>query len=398
MDFIIRGGQALKGYPQFNRVIESDGVCRVPQGRIARQHRMSVGTISGDSTMRVKWMSGGTIGYIEESFIAKINPGTTFLFSGKLVELVQTKDMTAYVKKSKKKRGMVPRWNGGRFPMSSQLAESVIACLNLWQKGQLETPEIKAIDHFLTIQATWSSLPLPGDFLIEQVNSREGSSSFFYPFAGRLVHEGLGILIAWRLSQRLPVTLTISASDYGFELFGQEKLELDETLVAEIFSEENLLEHLLISLNSTEAAKRQFRDIARIAGLVFQGYPGSGKSTRQVQASSGLIYDVLKNYDSDNLLLDQANREVLEAQMEFRRMQSTLKSIGERRIMLKQPKRLTPLSFPLWADRLQSQTVSSESWRTRVEKMLNSLETAAEDTLQTDAGANKKSGKRTVNS
>lgn len=382
LDFIIRGGQALKGYEQFNRVVEADGFCRVPQGRIARQHRMSIGTISGDSTMRVKWMSGGTIGYIEESFISKINPGSTFLFSGRLVELVQTKDMTVYVKKSARKRGMVPRWNGGRFPMSSQLAKSVMHCLESWQQGQLDTPEIAAIDHLLTVQSSWSALPLPGDFLVEQVRSREGCSSFFYPFAGRLVHEGLGILIAWRLSQRLPVTLTISASDYGFELFGQDRIDLDENLIAEIFSVNNLLEDLLTSLNSTEAAKRQFRDIARIAGLVFQGYPGSGKSTRQVQASSGLIYDVLKNYDDNNLLLDQANREVLESQMEFQRMRDTLLSIAKRRIIVQQPKRLTPLSFPLWADRLQSQTVSSESWKTRVEKMLTSLESAAADTLQ----------------
>ena len=382
LDFIIRGGQALKGYEQFNRVIEADGFCRVPQGRIARQHRMSIGTISGDSTMRVKWMSGGTIGYIEESFIAKINPGSTFLFSGRLVELVQTKDMTVYVKKSNKKRGMVPRWNGGRFPMSSQLANSVIECFDLWQQRKLDTPEIAAIDHLLTVQTSWSALPLPGDFLVEQVRSREGCSSFFYPFAGRLVHEGLGILIAWRLSQRLPVTLTISASDYGFELFGQDHIDLDQTLITEIFSVDNLLEDLLTSLNSTEAAKRQFRDIARIAGLVFQGYPGSGKSTRQIQASSGLIYDVLKNYDDDNLLLDQANREVLESQMEFQRMRDTLLSIANRQIILQQPERLTPLSFPLWADRLQSQTVSSESWKTRVEKMLTSLESAAIVTLQ----------------
>lgn len=385
IDFVVRGGQALKGYPQFNRVVESDGTCRVPQGRIARQHRMSIGTISGDTTMRVKWMSGGTIGYIEESFVAKIKPGTTFLFSGRLVELVQTKDMTAFVKKSTKKRGMVPRWQGGRFPMSSQLAESVLESFALWKTGNLDTPEIDAIDHLLKVQSAWSALPQNGDFLVEQISSREGHSHFFYPFAGRLVHEGLGILIAWRLSQRFPVTLTISPSDYGFELFGSDTIELTESLVRDIFSVDNLLDDLLASLNSTEAAKRQFRDIARIAGLVFQGYPGSGKSTRQVQASSGLIYDVLKNYDSNNLLLDQANREVLEAQMEFQRMRDTLHSIKQCKINLQRPGRLTPLAFPLWADRLQSQTVSSESWRQRVEKMLATLESAAIETLDKSA-------------
>lgn len=396
LDFITRGGQALKGYPQFNRVVESNGFCRVPQGRIARQHRMSIGTISSDNMMRVKWMSGGTIGHIEESFIAKIKPGSTFLFSGRLVELVQTKDMTVFVKKSNKKRGMVPRWQGGRFPMSCQLADSVLESFALWKTGDLETPEIEAIDHLLKVQTAWSVLPQKGDFLVEKIISREGCSHFFYPFAGRLVHEGLGILIAWRLSQRIPVTLTISASDYGFELFGSDNIDVNESLLLELFNPANLLDDLLASLNSTEAAKRQFRDIARIAGLVFQGYPGSGKSTRQIQASSGLIYDVLKNYDRENLLLDQANREVLESQMEFKRMQETLKSITNCEIKLRQPQRLTPLAFPLWADRLQSQTVSSENWRQRVEKMLNSLESAAVETLHKPNNKRKKRHKQHV--
>jgi len=385
LDFIIRGGQALKGYPQFNRVVNNNGVCKVPQGRIARQHRMSIGTIGGDGMMVVKWMSGGTLGQIEESFVSRIKNGSTFLFSGRLVELIQVKEMTAYVKKSTKKRGMVPRWQGGRFPMSSQLAESVLESFGLWQKGELDTPEIHCIDHLLQLQNKWSVLPQLEDFLIEQVNLRDGFSSYFYPFAGRLVHEGLGILIAWRISQMQETTLTISASDYGFELHGSDVLELDDRKIKSLFSPDNLLDDLLQSLNSSEAAKRQFRDIARIAGLVFQGYPGSGKSTRQIQASSGLIYEVLKNHDEGNLLLDQANREVLESQMEFRRMHQCLSALSSKRLLLKQPARLTPLAFPLWADRLQSQTVSSESWRTRVEKMLKTLESAASETLQEPA-------------
>jgi len=385
MDFIIRGGQALKGYPQFNRVVEFNNLCRVPQGRIARQHRMSIGTISGDTTMQVKWLSGGRLGHIEESFIARINPGSTFLFSGKLVELIQVKDMTAFVKRSKKKRGAVPRWQGGRFPMSSELAAAVLDTFALWQKKQLKTPELDAIDHLLKLQTAWSILPTQEDLLVETIKMRDGFSIFFFPFAGRLVNEGLGILVAWRLSRLQPATLTISSTDYGFELLGSEKIDLTEALIRELLSTENLLQDLLLSLNTSEAAKRQFRDIARIAGLVFQGYPGSGKSTRQIQASSGLIFDVLKNHDADNLLLEQANREVLEAQMEFQRMHASLTSLSQKRIVINNIDRLTPLAFPLWADRLQGATVSSESWRARVEKMLATLDTAARKTLDNKA-------------
>jgi len=324
MDFIIRGGQALKGYPQFNRVIEFNNICRVPQGRIARQHRMSIGTISSDTTMQVKWLSGGRLGHIEESFIARINPGSTFLFSGKLVELIQVKDMTAFVKRSKKKRGAVPRWQGGRFPMSSELAAAVLDTFALWQKKKLKTPELDAIDHLLQLQTAWSDLPTQQELLVESIRMRDGFSIFFFPFAGRLVHEGLGILVAWRLARLQPSTLTISSTDYGFELLGSDVIELNESLIRDLLSTENLLEDLLSSLNTSEAAKRQFRDIARIAGLVFQGYPGSGKSTRQIQASSGLIFDVLKNHDADNLLLEQANREVL--QLCLKNASSSIKS------------------------------------------------------------------------
>ena len=381
LDFIVRGGQALKGYAQYSRVVENDGMYRVLPGRVARQHRMSIGTIGGDTTMQVRWMSGGRIGHIEESFISRLKKGQTFLFSGRLVELVQVRDMTAYVRKSTKKRGQVPRWQGGRFPLSNKLANAVLETLELWQQQALDTPELQAIDELLQLQVAWSQLPRRSQLLVEQVKLREGHSLFFYPFAGRLVNEGLAMLVAWRLGQQRSITFTLSANDYGFELLSRDPVVLSEAELRAVLATDNLLEDLLTSLNTSEAAQRQFRDIARIAGLVFQGYPGSGKSTRQIQASSSLIYQVLSDYDADNLLLDQANREVLEAQMEYQRMHDCLSSLQQRDIVLLPVERLTPLSFPLWADRLQSQTMSSENWRTRVEKMLSRLEKAAADTL-----------------
>lgn len=381
LDFVTSGGQALHAYEDFQRVVKGvDNLHRVPSARIARRHRMSIGTIGGDTTMQVRWLSGGKLGMIEESFISRVDKGSPFLFAGRLLELVTVKDMTAYVRQSKRRTRNVPRWQGGRIPLSARLSERVLTLLEQWQQAPKEVPEFAAVDKLLSLQANWSVLPGRNQFLIEVVKLREGYSHYFYPFGGRLVNEGLATLIAWRVSQLQPITFSLSADDYGFELLSRDQVELDEQTVRDLFSTELLVEHLLHCINDSEIAKRQFRDIARIAGLVFQGYPGSGKSTRQIQASSSLIYDVLADYDSDNLLLDQARREILEQQLDVVRMKDTLEEIARKRVVIRQPERLTPLAFPLWADRLQTQIVSSENWKQRVERMLQRLEKAANKT------------------
>ena len=142
-------------------------------------------------------------------------------------------------------------------------------------------------------------------------------------------------------------------------------------------SPDNLVDDLLACLNAAELSKRAFRDIARIAGLVFPGYPGAHKSARQVQASSGLVFDVLTRYDADNLLLGQARREVLERELEFNRVHGALVRIAQQSLCIAQPPRLTPLGFPLWVERVASQ-VTNESWRDRVERMTVQLEKAAD--------------------
>lgn len=377
LDFVTRGGQALQGYPQYRRVVEEGGRYRVTDRRIGSRHRMSIGTITSDTAMQVRWIAGGRLGTIEEAFVSKLEKGDRFLFAGRLVELVQVRDMTAYVRRAKSGKRAVPRWQGGRMPLSSELADSVLEVFALARAGSLAAPEMTAVAEILELQAAWSHVPGPGDFLVERVKTREGYSLFCYPFAGRLVNEGLATLVAWRLGEAQPMTFTLSANDYGLELLSRDRLEIDDDLIRSAFSPECLLEDLFACLNTSEIAKRQFRDIARIAGLVFQGYPGRAKPTRHLQASSGLIFDVLKRYDSGNLLLEQARREVLDNQLEVARMRETLSALAGRLLVLERPERLTPLAFPLWAERLQSQIMSSESWRDRVTKMAARLERAA---------------------
>ncbi|MEM6998992.1 MAG: ligase-associated DNA damage response DEXH box helicase [Pseudomonadota bacterium] len=373
LDFITRGGEALQHYPQYQKVVNKNGLHQIENKRIAQHHRMSIGTITSDTSMQVKYLKGGRLGSIEESFIAKLNPGDAFLFNGKVLSLVQVKDMTAYVKVAKNKTRIVPRWQGGRLPLSTELAVSVREMLDP-KINVDETHELEKISELLSIQRQWSALPEPNQLLIETIKTREGYHLYCYPFAGRLAHEGLAALIAWRYSKLVSATCTTSTNDYGLELLSNKPIPADEKTLLALLSPENVTADLLNGINESEMSRRQFRDIARISGLVFQGFPGSGKSTRQIQASSGLIYDVLQKYDSNNKLLSQSLHEVLEHQIEQHRLLECLHQIQEQTLELRHPERLTPFAFPIWAERLRAQIISSEKWQERVKRMAEQLE------------------------
>ncbi|HEY2574483.1 MAG TPA: helicase-related protein, partial [Verrucomicrobiaceae bacterium] len=376
LDFITKGGRALGAYPQFQRVRLEGGRFFVPDPLVAKFHRMSVGTITSDATMLVKLRSGGNLGSIEEGFIARLRPGDGFFFAGRALELVRTHDMTAVVRPAKKVSRRIPQWLGGKMPLSSQLALAVRRKLAQARRGDFSGPEMQAVAPVMRLQAAWSFIPDPDELLIEHTVSREGFHYFVYPFAGRLAHEGLAALVGHRLGRSAPRTFGLTMNDYGFALSTTVPLELDETHWRRVLSPERLLEDLLDCLNATELARRQFREIARVAGLVFQGYPGTRKSMRQLQASSGLFFDVFARYDPDNLLLQQARREVLERQLEVRRLRLALETAQASRFVLRETKHLTPLAFPLWAMWLQGE-VTSESWSGRVKRMVSELEAAA---------------------
>lgn len=373
MDFVIRGGNALRAYPQYSRVVQQGEMFSVPDLFIGRMHRMSVGTITSDSAMAVRVVRGAMLGTIEESFIGRLKPGDKFAFAGFTLELVRIRDMTAFVRKVKKLSGIVPQWMGGRMPLSSQLAVVVRRKLAEARRGTFIGVEMQAVAPVLKIQNLWSHLPEPDELLIERLEMRDGVHHFVYPFAGRLVHEGLAALVAHRVAQLFPASLAVTLNDYGFGLLSGSALSLSDGQWRRVFSGENLLEDLLACLNSAELARRQFREIARIAGLVFQGYPGQGKSTRQLQSSSGLFYDVFARYDSENLLLKQARREVLERQLEINRLKNSLATVQTMKIVTREIPRLTPLAFPLWASFTQA-NVTSEKWGERVRRMALQLE------------------------
>lgn len=379
--FIRHGGHSLTAYPDYRRVEPDEkGIWRVPDARLARRHRMSIGTIVSDASINVKYWKkgggGGSLGSVEEGFIARLKPGDGFLFGGRLLELVRVENMTAYVKRATGKKAAVPRWNGGRMPLSSELAAAVVNKFDAAARGEFNSPEMRAIRPLLEVQQQWSALPQEKTLLAEVMKSREGWHLFLYPFAGRHVHLGLASLLAWRLSRHAPLTFSIAVNDYGFELLSATEVDWPARLQAELFSEEHLLDDIMASLNAGELALRRFREIARIAGLVFSGYPGAPKSNRQLQASSGLFFEVFKQYDADNLLLSQAQEEVLRQELDVTRLEHSLQRINQCTLDVHLIKRATPLAFPLLVERMR-ESLSSEKLADRIARMVRDLEKAA---------------------
>ncbi|EJM15680.1 DEXH box helicase, DNA ligase-associated [Pseudomonas sp. GM21] len=379
--FVRHGGLSLTAYPDYRRVEPDEhGVWRVPDARLARRHRMSIGTIVSDASIQLKfWSKGGggkQLGSVEEGFIARLKPGDGFLFAGRLLELVRVENMTAYVKRSAAKKAAVPRWNGGRMPLSNELAQAVIEQFSAAARGEFIGLEMQALRPLLEVQQRWSGLPTSYSLLAEALKSREGWHLFLYPFAGRQVHLGLASLLAWRVSQLQTVTFSIAVNDYGLELLSATRVDWSQILNGEFLSPNHLLEDVLASLNAGELALRRFREIARIAGLVFAGYPGAPKSTRQVQASSGLFFEVFKQYDAGNLLLAQAGEEVLRNELDIHRLEQTLERVTRLKMDLHQIKRPTPLAFPLWVERMR-ESMSSEKLADRIRRMVSDLEKSA---------------------
>ena len=376
LDFITYGGEALKAYPDYARVSRVNNKYVVESKMIARRHRASIGTIVGDAEIAVQYLKGPRLGSVEESFIARLNPGDKFFFGGKALEFVRVRDMKAWVRRAASVKGAIPRWMGSRLPMSGELSALLRERLGEAAAGVFRGPEMEAMRAIMKVQAAWSHIPRPDELLIESVKTREGFHLYVFPFEGRLVHEGLAALFAYRIAQLRPITFTMSSNDYGFELLSNEAAPLEAALQQGLLSTDNLLHDINASLNAAEMAKRQFREIARVSGLIFPGFPRSGKTARQLQASSSLFYDVFKRYDPENQLLTQAHREVLEKQLESSRLGRTLTRLNDSRVVITKPERTPPLAFPLLVDRTRNK-VSSETLLDRIKRMQLTLERAA---------------------
>jgi ATP-dependent Lhr-like helicase len=370
---LTEGGKALQQYDEYKKVEIENGVYQIKSRRIAMRHRMHIGTIVSDAMLKVKFMGGGYVGVIEEYFISRLDPGDVFTLAGKNLELVMIKDMSVLVRKSNSKKSIVPSWMGGRMSLTANLGHILRQTFNKVLVDEKEI-ELKSLHSLFQLQQDLSHIPRANELLIEQIEGKDGYHLLVYPFEGRQVHEAMSAILAYRISQLTPITFSISMSDYGFELLSDQPIPVDDSNAHELFTTENLLIDIQRSMNSTEMARRKFRDIAVIGGLIFQGMPGEQKKARHLQSSASLLFKVFEEYDPKNILLRQAYHEVLVQQMDEQRLRNALDRISHSKIVVTFPKHITPLSFPIVVDGLSRINLSSEKLEDRVKKMQALLE------------------------
>jgi ATP-dependent Lhr-like helicase len=368
LNFITTGGDSLQAYDEYRKVVIRDGVYKVENRHIAMRHRLSIGTIVSDSSLHVKFVSGKYLGTIEEYFIARMNPGDVFWFAGRNLELVRIKEMEVQVRKTNRKSGAVPSWQGGRMPLSSQLSEMIRLKIDEVVEGRDEDKELQFLRPLFRLQQQRSVLPGKGDFLIEYLKSTEGFHVLMYPFEGRFVHEGIAALVAYRIGQIKPITFSIAMNDYGFELLSDQPIPIEEAVETDVLGTDNLITDIQSSINSIEMARRKFRDIAAISGLVFKGYPGKPVKDKHLQSSSQLFFSVFNDYEAHNLLLRQAYEEVMDFQLEEARLRRSLERIAGQKIVITYPEKPTPFAFPIMVDRLREK-LTTEKLEDRIKRM-----------------------------
>jgi ATP-dependent Lhr-like helicase len=372
LDVLEHGGRCLGAYPRYRKLVPDGDLYRVVDKAIARLHRFNIGTITADRSVSVRFVRGAVIGHVEEAFIGRLKPGDVFFFAGRQLEFVRLREMTAQVKATTKKSSTVPAWAGGQMALSDLLSQHLRAEVDRCARGELDTPELQALEPLLRRQADLSRLPREGEFLVELSRSREGSHLFAFPFEGRFVHEGIGFLWAWRLARHRPSTITVSVNDYGFELLAPKGYPFDELLELQgddLLDHAHLAADLEQAVNLSELCRRRFRAIAQVSGLITQAMPGQAKTGGQLQISAALLFDVFQKHEPDHLLLEQARREVMEEQLELPRLQAALERLAASRWLLEHTPRPGPLAFPLLVERLNNR-MSNESVLERVQRLI----------------------------
>ena len=376
LNFLVKGSQSLEHYDEYKKVnILEDGTLKVLNKGIAMRHRLSMGTIVSDANLKIRYQKGGYLGTVEEWFVAKLKPGDVFTFSGRNLELIRMHNMEVIVRKSKSKKSRIPAWMGGRMSFSTHLSDLLKQAL--FEERNLDTPEFKALAPVFYQQQRESILPKPHEFLIERFQTKEGFHTVFYPFEGYAIHEAMASLMAYRISLLSPITFSMSFNDYGFELLSDQPFAKEDFLDNNLLTLDHLHEDLEKSINVSEMARRRFRDIAVISGLVFQGFPNKPIKAKHLQSGSQLFYDVFKDYEPDNLLYQQALEETFDHGMEHGRMTQVFENIASQEIVWRDCSQPTPFSFPLITDRIRSK-LSSESVEDRIKKMYLQLEKAGQ--------------------
>jgi ATP-dependent Lhr-like helicase len=374
LNFLVLGSQSLQSYDEYKKIaVLDDGLLKVTNRGVAMRHRFQIGTIVGDANLAVRYQKGGYIGSIEEWFISKLKPGDVFTFAGRNLEFIRIREMQVLVKKSSRKTAKVPSWMGGRLTLSAQMSELLRRELySASLPDEEKSAEIRFLAPLFERQQWESLVPGPDEFLIETFHTRDGYHHIFYPFEGRFVHEAMASLLSYRISLLAPITFSLAYNDYGFELLSDQKVDMQMVLDNDLFTAEYLMDDLKKSLNSTEMARRKFRDIAVISGLVFSGYPRKGIKMKHLQSNSQLLFEVFRDYEPDHLLYQQAFRETFEHQLEEGRLRLALERIASQQIVWMPCENPTPFSFPIITDRLREK-LSSEKLADRIQRMTRIL-------------------------
>ena len=371
LNFLVMGSQSLQSYDEYKKVeVEEDGKFKVNNRGVAMRHRFQIGTIVGDANLTVRYQKGGYIGTIEEFFISKLSRGDVFTFAGRNLEFIRIKGMQVHVRNSKKKTNRISSWMGSRMTLSAQMSELLRQELySSYKDKKDQSPEIRSLAHIFERQRRESIVPKPNEFLIETFKTRDGHHHIFYPFEGRFVHEAMGSVLGYRISLLSPITFSLAFNDYGFELLSDKPIDMQQVLDNDLFTTDYLLDDLQKSLNATEMARRKFRDVAIISGMVFTGYPNKGIKMKHLQSNSQLLFEVFRDYEPENLLFQQAFTETFQHQLEEGRLRLSLERIATQEIVWKQCEKATPFSFPLITDRVSREKLSSEKWEDRVRRM-----------------------------
>ncbi len=358
IDFVATGGYALKTYDRYARLRrEKDGSYRLAHPRLATRYRMNVGTIVEAPMLKVRLtrpkkskrpLSGGRVlGEMEEYFLTALAPGDTFVFAGETLRLEAVRDTEALVSRAYHADPKVPSYQGGKFPISTHLAERVRAMLSDPKSWRDLPPQVA---QWLAMQRDFSALPKKDTLLVESFARGARFYMTAYPFEGRLAHQTLGMLLTRRMERMGARPMGFVANDYGLAVWGlrdiglmveQEKLTLES-----LFAQDMLGDDLEAWLDESALMKRTFRDCAMISGLIEKNMPGHEKTGRQVTFSADLIFDVLRSHEPDHILLQAARADAATGLLDIGRLGAMLARI-DGKLMLRRLSHISPLAVPL---------------------------------------------------
>lgn len=370
MHFLIHGGSSLSAYPYYHRLKEFKGRFLIHDKKMIQQHMMNIGTITSDPSIKIQYLRGGTLGSVEESFVGRLKKGDHFVFAGKTLEYVMMKDLTVMVRQAPHKSAVTAIWGGARLPLSSLLSSHLKEVFELIEKDELHHPLVNYLSPITQVQRVLSRLPGKTYLLIEETLTREGRHLFIFPFEGRLIHEALASLLSVRMSVESKVTFTFAVSEYGLEILAPHDYEFNVKDMKRYLSMENLTRDIQHSLNMTQLAKKQFRDIAQISGLIQQNQVQQRRTMKNLQMNSSLLFDVFAAYEPQQPLYHQAFDEVRFFQFQENRLARVLKKLEELPFEHYKTSRPSPLAFPLVIERIGSR-VSSETIQERLKRMKN---------------------------